>query len=189
MNAERDRLLKIIETEINKKKDSGEMNEDEAKKKKKDLVENRKKNVTEEIKKKTKEGHQKLAVEIGELPTQLFAPHKSLEEKLNSLDKLEEISAFNEKLLTAINDKKNEKLEVIVNGAITEIEQEIGTLNIELGKNKDFKEKIKNSQDPDIIEMIKKNVLQLIKEQKTAAALINDSSFSQGNQPEETGTS
>ncbi|CAJ0842070.1 10734_t:CDS:2 [Entrophospora sp. SA101] len=174
--------------EINKKKDNGEMNEDEAKEKKKDLVENRKKNITVEIAKKTKEGHQKLAVEISELPTQLFAPHKSLEEKLNSLDKLEEISAFNEKLLAAINDKKNEKLEVIVNDAIGEIEQEIGTLNIELGKNKDFKEKIKNSRDPDIIEMIKQNVLQLVKEQKMAAAL-NETSFSQGNQPEEPGTS
>jgi len=188
MNAERDRLLKIIEAEINKKNDSGEMNEEEAKEKKKDLVENRKKNITVEIAKKTKEGHQKLAVEISELPTQLFAPHKSLEEKLNSLDKLEEISAFNEKLLTAINDKKNEKLEVIVNDAIGEIEQEIGTLNIELGKNKDFKEKIKNSRDPDIIEMIKQNILQLIKEQKMAAAL-NETSFSQGDQPEEPGTS
>ena len=167
LNAERDRLLKLIESEVEKQAREGKTSQGDAKEKKETLVKNRKENAKRGIDKKLKEGHQKLTVKMDELPVQLFAPHKSFQDKLNSLHSLEEISDFNNKLVTEINKRKEEKLEVIRDDAITRIEKEIGNSKIELGQNKDFKKKIKEAKDPDVIEMLEKNILTLIKEQKS----------------------
>jgi hypothetical protein len=97
-----------------------------------------------------------------------LAPYKSIEKKINSLEKLEDITAFEIKLKEAITKKKQEKLTVIVNEAITEIKKEIGQSRIELGENKDYETRLKNTNDPDTIELIKQNLIKLIREQKSS---------------------
>jgi len=166
INAERERLLKLIEEEINRQEREGEIGQGDAKNKKEAIVENRKEKSKKDIDKKLKEGHQKLNVKPDELPVSLFAPYKTCEEKINSLNSLEEISDFNNKLVAEINNKKEEKLKVIQEETITKIEKELGNSEIELGQNKDFKKQIRETKDPDVIELLEKNILALIGEQK-----------------------
>jgi hypothetical protein len=116
-----------------------------------------------------KEGHKKLVVEESELPTELFAPYKTLEEKLNSLNKIEDITAFENNLLSKVAEKKKEKLSAIADEAIQTIKKELQGGDYELGQNKDFEKMIKGMIDPDDIERRKIILLDLIAEQKQAA--------------------
>src|SRR5437764_8697846 len=76
---------------------------------------------SDRIKSKLKEGHKNLAVQEEELPSQILAPYKTVEEKINSLEKVEEITAFENNLREAIIQKKQEKLTKIADEAIAEI--------------------------------------------------------------------
>jgi len=125
--------------------------------------------VLNQVKAELKKGHQKLILEEKDLPVSLFAPHKTLNEKLNSLEKSEDITAFNNNLLVAIEWEKNKKLRQIAQRAVAEIDQMIeGGNSWELGELKDYKNIILNSNDPDDIERKKNNVKKLITEQKQA---------------------
>nr|CAG8453415.1 829_t:CDS:2 [Entrophospora candida] len=120
------------------------------------------------IKNKLKEGHEKLVVREEELPPQLLVPYKSVEEKLGSLKQLEDITSFENNLRGIIVQKKQEKLDVIVDEAISEIKREIGQDQewIELGEYKDYENKLKSMIDPDVIDLFKKNIMDLIEEQR-----------------------
>jgi len=97
-----------------------------------------------------------------------FSPCKSLEEKLNSLKSADEVTSFENNLLTVIGNKKEEKLQVIINDAISKIEKEIGDkTDIKLGINSDFKNLLGGMIDPDKIEEYKIKVLKLIEQQKS----------------------
>ncbi|CAG8617043.1 6908_t:CDS:2 [Ambispora gerdemannii] len=104
-------------------------------KKNKKIVADSRTETLNQIKVKLKEGHQKLNLEESEIPVSLFAPYKTLADKLNSLNKTEEINALNNNLLIAIEQKKKEKLNAIAQAAIVEIDQAIGD-DIERKKNK-----------------------------------------------------
>jgi len=112
-----------------------------------------------------------------EIPAENFAPYKSLEEKLSSLKSTEEVADFENNLLVVIDSKKKEKLQVIINDAVSEIEKEIGgEAGIQLGMNSDFKILLKGMVDPDKIEEYKNRLLSLIKEQKGGSFLYNNKS-------------
>jgi len=138
-------------------------------KKNEKIVADSKAETLNQIKAKLKEGHQKLNLEESEIPVSLFAPYKTLADKLNSLNKTEEINAFNNNLLIAIEKKRKEKLNAIAQAAIAEIAQAIGGNNsLELGELKDYKRIIGTSNDPDDIERKKNKVKKLIDDQKKA---------------------
>jgi len=120
------------------------------------------------IKNKLKEGHEKLAIRGEELPPQLLVPYKTVEEKINSLEKLEDITNFENELRVVIIQKKQEKLVDIANEAIAEIKKEIGQDQnwIELGEHRDYETKLKKYNDPNVIELVKKNIINLIREQR-----------------------
>ena len=120
------------------------------------------------IKNKLKEGHEKLAVQEEELPSQLLIPYKTVEAKINSLEGLEDITSFENKLRNVIIQKRQEKLVRIADEAIAEIKEEIGQDQglIELGEYRDYETKLKSMNDPDIIDLVKKNIISLIREQK-----------------------
>ena len=120
------------------------------------------------IKNKLKEGHEKLAIQEEELPSQLLVPYKTVEEKINSLEGLEDITSFENELREVIIQKKQRKLVGVIDEAITEIKKEIGQDQnwIELGKHRDYETNLKSMNDPYVIELIKKNIINLIREQK-----------------------
>jgi len=162
INDEVERLRKII---MDKNKEDG----GDGEKKNEKIVADSKTETLNQIKVKLKEGHQKLNLEESEIPVSLFAPYKTLADKLNSLNKTEEINAFNNNLLIAIEKKRKEKLNAIAQAAIAEIAQAIGGNNsLELGELKDYKRIIGTSNDPDDIERKKNKVKKLIDDQKKA---------------------
>ncbi|CFW93133.1 protein of unknown function [endosymbiont DhMRE of Dentiscutata heterogama] len=180
---EKNRLIKLIAEEIQRKKDTGDLSETEAEEKKKELVKQSATSAKGQIKSKLTDGHQKLAVGENELDEAL-APYTTVEEKLESLTGVEEISAFENNLLAVIDQKKKEKLNNIANEAIESIKKEIGgDQDIELGANEDFENIIKGLVNPDEIENLKNRIVTLIKEQKMARGLEQTSDLS-GEQPD-----
>lgn len=180
---EKNRLIKLIAEEIQRKKDTGDLSETEAEEKKKELVKQSATSAKGQIKSKLTDGHQKLAVGENELAKAL-APYTTVEEKLESLTGVEEISAFENNLLAVIDQKKKEKLNNIANEAIESIKKEIGgDQDIELGANEDFENIIKGLVNPDEIENLKNRIVTLIKEQKMARGLEQTSDLS-GEQPD-----
>jgi hypothetical protein len=162
---EKNRLLVLIEKAIEAKN----ISEGEKKTEKKKLTTESARTAKIAVKTKLTTAHPKLQVKESEIPAELLAPYKTIEEKLVHCQSIKEVAEVENQILTAIDQKREVKLNTIRTEAIAKIEKElVGASGIQLGVNQDFKKSIQGMVDPDQIEAKQKYLLKIIQEQKAA---------------------
>ncbi|MCE8158906.1 MAG: hypothetical protein I3270_00230 [Candidatus Moeniiplasma glomeromycotorum] len=162
--AERNRLMKLIEKAIEAKN----ISEQEKEKEKKKLAQESAQAAKTAVKAKLTQSHPKLVVKESEIPSEVLAPYKTIEEKLAHCASVEEVEQTETKILSTITQQRTNKLNTIRSSSINNIKKSAQGVNIQWGANKDFEKAIQGMVDPDEIEKKEKYLLKIIQEQKMA---------------------
>jgi hypothetical protein len=119
--------VKLIEKAIEAKNISEQQKEEEKKK----LAQESAQAVKTAVKTKLTQSHPKLVVKESEIPSEILAPYKTIEEKLAHCTSVEEVEQTETKILTAITQQRTNKLNTIRSTSINVIKKAVQGVNIQ----------------------------------------------------------